>query len=176
MAKDSKDDAGPGEEPFDNRPSDLDELTHKELRLMHEEASAAILFAKSIQWRSVGSSLLVFGACIAIAVSTPADKQFANLLAALTILLACGVIFVLLMYQFWQFNEISRIKKIEQQFSTLYKKIRDTKSKREGNAHRYTLLTFMIAVVILGAVVANIAIKQSVVAKKPQYSRSYSGN
>jgi len=176
MAKESQDASQASEAPFENRPSDLDETTHQELRLMHQESSSAILFAKNIQWRSVGASLLVFGACIAIVVSTAADKQFANLLAALTILLACGVIFVLLMYQFWQFNEISRIKKIEQHFSTLYKKIRDTKSKREGNAHRYTLLTFMIAVVILGAVVANIAIKQSVVGKKPQYSRSYSGN
>ncbi|HEY9079856.1 hypothetical protein [Magnetovibrio sp.] len=178
MAKDTKepDDAGPAEEPFDNRPSDLDEMTHQELRLMHEEASTAVLFAKNIQWRSVGASLLVFGACIAIAVSIPADKTFANLLSALTILLTCGVIFVLLMYQFWQFNEFARIDKIEQQFSTLYRKIRNAKSRREGNAHRYTLLMFMMAVVVLGAVVANIAIKQSVLMKKPSYSRSYSGN
>ena len=176
MAKDSKNGTGPAEEDFNNQPSDLDETTHKELRMMHSEAAAAILFAKSIQWRSVGAALLVFGACIAISVSITADKQFANLLAALTILLACGVIFVLLMYQFWQFNEIARIKKIEQHFSTLYKKICDTKSRREGNAHRYTLLSFMITVVVLGAVVANIAIKQSPLAKKPPISRAYSGN
>lgn len=176
MAKDKKADAAPAEEDFNNQPSDLDETTHKELRMMHAEASAAILFAKNIQWRSVGSALLVFGACIAIAISTPADKSFANLLAALTILLACGVIFVLLMYQFWQFNEIARIRKIEPHFSSLYNKIGDTKSRREGNAHRYTLLTFMIAMVILGAVVANIAIKHSVDSRKPAYSRGYSGN
>ena len=174
--KEPKGDAGPAEEPFENSPSDLDEFTHKELRMMHSEAAAAILFAKNIQWRSVGSSLLVFGACIAIAVSTSADKQFANLLAALTILLACGVIFVLLMYQFWQFNEIARIQRIDQHFSTLYAKIGNIKSRREGNAHRYTLLVFMISVVVMGAVVANIAIKQSTQTKKPTYSRSYSGN
>jgi len=162
------------QENFINDPSTLDELTHKELRLMHKEASTAILFAKDIQWRSVGASLLVFGACIAIAVSTSADLAFANLLSALTILLACGVIFVLIMYQFWQFNEITRIIKIEKHFSSLYVKIRDSKSRREGNAHRYTLLIFMIAVVVLGAVVANIAIKHSV--KEPSYSRSYRGN
>jgi|GEM_PF-267704 len=177
MAKDtkaSKEDDGPVEEPFENNPSDLDETTHKELRMMHSEATAAILFAKNIQWRSVGAALLVFGACIAIAISTPADKSFANLLAALTILLACGVIFVLLMYQFWQFNEIARVQRIDQHFSTLYAKIGNIKSRREGNAHRYTLLVFMVAVVIMGAVVANIAIKHSVDSKKPSYSRSYS--
>ena len=31
--------------PSDNSPSELDELTHQELRLMHDMASEAILFA-----------------------------------------------------------------------------------------------------------------------------------
>ena len=154
-------------EPFENTPSSLDETTHQELLLMHKEAAAAILFAKNIQWRSVGASLLVFGGCIAIAVSTSADKSFATMLSALTILLTTGVIFVLIMYQFWQFNEISRIQRIEKQFSTLFRKITTLKSRREGNAHRYTLLFFMIAMVVMGAVVANIAIKQSL--KIPLY-------
>ena len=167
MAKKAKDEdvnetdlADKVDEPFENQPSDLDELTHMELRLMHQEASSAILFAKNIQWRSVGASLLVFGACIAVAVATPIDMMFANLLSGITIVLTCGVIFVLLMYQFWQFNEISRIRKIEENFSTLYIKISGLKSRREGNAHRYTIFFFMSAVVIMGAVVANIAIKK----------------
>ena len=109
MAKKPKDDVDNAEKSFENEPSSLDDLTHTELRLMHKEATASILFAKNIQWRSVGASLLVFGAIIAIAVFTSADKSFANLLSALTIPLTCGVIFVLIMYQFWQFNEISRI-------------------------------------------------------------------
>ncbi|MBL4614327.1 MAG: hypothetical protein JKY27_05575 [Magnetovibrio sp.] len=161
MAKGTKPEEDTAESPFENEPSSLDESTHQELRLMHRESSNAILFAKKIQWSSVGSALLVFGASIAIAVSVDADKPFTNLLAALTILLTCGVIFVLLMYQFWQFNEISRIRQIEEHFSTLYLKICTSKSRREGNAHRYTLLVFMIGVVVLAAVVANIAIKQT---------------
>lgn len=161
MAKDTKPEESMAESSFENEPSSLDEMTHQELRMMHAESSAAILFAKKIQWSSVGSSLLVFGACIAIAVSTDADKSFANILSGLTILLACGVIFVLMMYQFWQFNEIARIRQAEDHFSTLYQKICVSKSRREGNAHRYTLLIFMITVVIMGAVVANIAIKQT---------------
>lgn len=161
MVKKPKDDADKAETPFENEASSLDELTHRELRLMHREASAAILFAKDIQWRTVASSLLVFGACVAIAVFTAADKSFANLLSVLTILLAAGSIFVLTMYQFWQINEINRIQKIEKHFSSLYRRIGALKSRREGNLHRYTLLAFMIAVIVLGAVVANIGIKQS---------------
>ncbi|MHA1597160.1 MAG: hypothetical protein ACTSV1_00415 [Alphaproteobacteria bacterium] len=163
MAKnsnDEKDAVDEVEEPFENQPSDLDEMTHTELRLMHEEAAAAILFAKNIQWQSVGAALLVFGACVGIVVFTGAGDTFVNQISALTILLTCGVIFVLTMYQFWQFNEINRINEIERHFSSLYEKIRNIKSHREGNLHRYTLLLFMITTVVLGAVVTNIAIKQ----------------
>lgn len=148
------------ESPFINTPSELDELTHAELRLMYEHSSRAVLFAKNIQWWSVGSSLLVFGALIAIAFFGSKDRSLVELLGLLTIVLACGVIFVLVMYQSWQFNEISRIVEIEKHFSSQYRKIRDLKSKREGNFHRYTLLVFMSIVVILGAVVANIVISK----------------
>lgn len=160
MAKDKDDDLDE-DETEENVPSELDELTHAELRIMYEKSYAALLFAKNIQWRSVGASLITFAACIAIAVSTDADRSFANLLSALTILLATGVIFVLVMYQFWQYNEISRINEIERHFSSLYRDIRDIKSRREGMVHRYTLLTFMITTVILGAIVANLGIKQA---------------
>ena len=152
MADDKKDD---GRESFENEPSKLDNLTHEELRLMHREASQAILFAKSMQWWSVGSGLLAFGGCIAIVAFLSPNPMIEKWLSALTILLACGIIFVLLMYQFWQFNEIARIRKIEVHFSSLYREINNLKSAREGNAHRYTMLLFMIALVILGGVVAN---------------------
>ena len=164
MAKKSKadaDDVKPPEPPFENEPSSLDETTHTELRMMHEEASAAILFAKNIQWRTVASSMLLFAGCVAVAVFTSADRVFVNMLLALIILLTTGSIFTLILYQFWQFNENSRLTEIEDNFSTLYRKIRDLKSRREGNFHRYTLLFFMIVVVVLGAVVAYIGIQQS---------------
>lgn len=155
MADDKKDD---GRETFENEPSKLDNLTHEELRLMHREASQAILFAKSMQWWSVGSGLVAYGACIAIAAYLSPNAMIEKLLSGVTILLACGIIFVLLMYQFWQFNEIARIRKVEAHFSSLYRKINNLKSSREGNAHRYTMLVFMITLVILGGVLANITL------------------
>ena len=131
---------------FHNEPSSLDALTHQELRMLHQEASTAMLFAKNIQWRSVGAALVVFGAIIAIAVFTSATRPFSDILVVITVLLACGVVFVLVMYQFWQINEMNRIDQIERCFSTLYLKISRLKSRREGNVHRYTLLLFMIIV------------------------------
>tara|TARA_B100000315_G_scaffold123899_1_gene113892 strand:+ start:153 stop:632 length:480 start_codon:yes stop_codon:yes gene_type:complete len=159
MAKDTENDTEDDQEPFENQPSDLDELTHAELRLMYEKASDAVLFAKRIQWLAVGGSVLVFGGFTAFAVLTRLRSSFATLFGITTILLTCGVILVLLMYQFWQFNEISRIVKIEEQFSTLYRKIRDVSSRREGTVQRYTLLFFMCAMVILAAAIALFVLK-----------------
>lgn len=156
------------EAPFTNEPSSLDELTHAEMRLMHREASRNLLFAKNIQWRSVGATLLVYGGCIAIAAAVPPDITLKRTLMALIILLACGVIFILTMYQFWQFNEINRLRKIDASFSTLYIKINNLKSRREANAHRYTILLCMIVLVILGGIVASIAIDQLI---SPPYRR-----
>lgn len=148
-------------EPFHNEPSSLDPSTHRELRLMHQEASAAVLFAKSIQWSSVGAALLVDGAIVAIAVLTGAGKVFSDILVISSVLLAAGAVFVLLMYQFWQINEINRMNEIEKHFSTLYGRIARLKSRREGNVHRYTLLFFMMVMVIIGTVVANVGIQQA---------------
>ncbi|MCK5445337.1 MAG: hypothetical protein KAI73_06910 [Rhodospirillaceae bacterium] len=153
-----RDDDDDARASFENSPSSLDEMTHEELRMMHNQSSRAILFAKNIQWRTVGSSLLVFGALIALAFYGASDRNLVRLLGMLTIVLAIGAIFVLFMYQFWQFNEIRRLVEIEKNFSSLYIKIRDVKSKREGNVHRYTILMFMCIVVLLGAIVSNIVI------------------
>ncbi len=157
----------PKPEPFVNEPSSLDETTHAEMRLMHETASEAILFAKNIQWRSVGSALAVYGAFIAIAVFTSADKAFIDLLKIVAIVLACGAVFVLAMYQFWQVNEINKLNAIDRHFSTLYLRISRIKSRREGNLHRYTILMFMIAAVILGVVVVILGMDQAALLKKP---------
>jgi hypothetical protein len=167
--KSDKSDAKPEREAFVNEPSSLDETTHRELELMHRESSDAILFAKSIQWRSVGASLLVFGALIAIAVATEAGTKFIDVLKIVTIVLACGVIFVLAMYQFWQVNEINKINAIDRHFSTLYLRISRIKSRREGNVHRYTILLFMIFAVILGVIVVMFGIEQAALLKKPPY-------
>jgi hypothetical protein len=167
--KDAKADK-PEREAFVNEPSSLDETTHRELQLMHNEAAEAILFAKSIQWRSVGASLVVFGSFIAIAVATEAGPKFIDLMKIAAIVLTCGVMFVLVMYQFWQVNEINKLNAIGRQFSTLYQRISRIKSRREGNFHRYTILLFMVICVVLGLTVAMFGMDQvSQLHKPPGY-------
>ncbi len=172
-AKDDKSDAKdakPEKEAFVNEPSSLDESTHRELELLHREASTSILFAKSIQWRTVGATLIVFGSLIALAALTEAGSKLVDIMKIVSILLACGAIFVLLMYQFWQVNEINRINAIDRHFSTLYMRISRLKSRREGNFHRYTILMFMILAVVIGVVVFMFGIDQAAqLHKPPQY-------
>jgi uncharacterized membrane protein len=81
--------------------------------------------------------------------------------------LACGVLFVLAMYQFWQVNEINKINAIDRHFSTLYLRISRIKSRREGNFHRYTILLFMILAVLIGVVVVTFGLDQAALLHKP---------
>lgn len=143
-------------------PSALDDKTHRELQILYKESVDTIRFAKYIQWWTVGSTLLVFFAFIAIAHFVRADDEYAKILTALTIFIAMSGVFALIMYQFWQFNEQQKIEKITRHFSSLFKAVRKVKSRREADFHRYTLLLFMIATIVIGGVVAYFGVLQVV--------------
>ncbi len=143
----------------ENEPSELDEMTHLELRTMHRSASMAILFAKLIQWVTVGMSMIIFSTAIFVDRVASPNHPLDNLLSVAIILLVCGAIFVLFMYQMWQFNEIKRLRVIESRFSTLCRRVNNIESRREKNVERYTMLAFMISAVVGSAVVAVLAIR-----------------
>lgn len=160
----SDDDKSKADEDRDEAfiPSPLDDKTHRELEILYKESVDTIRFAKYIQWWTVGSTLLVFLAFIAIAYFVKADHEYAKLLTALTIFIAMSGVFALIMYQFWQFNEHQKIEEITKHFSSLFKKVRRVKSRREADLHRYTLLAFMIATIVIGGVVAYYGVLQVV--------------
>ncbi len=160
MAEDKTSDRNDGGNDFENEPSTLDEMTHAEMRLLYEESTKTIRFIKNLQWSTAGSTLLVFGAFVIIAALTEADKAFASKLTALTILLTISVIFSLIMYQFWQYNEAQKINELAKFFSSAFRRVRNVKSTRESNVHRYILLLFMVVLVMLGAVVAYLGLQQ----------------
>jgi len=144
---------------FENEPSDLDDLTHQELLTMHQNASSAILFAKSVQWFAVGFALTLLFAAVILVTLSPQLQSIINLISVACILLACGTIFILIMHQMWQFNEIRRIRRIEQHFSTLSRHVNHLESRGERNVERYTMLFFMILTIIATVVIALIAIR-----------------
>lgn len=149
---------------FVDEPSNLDDKTHTEMCMLYKEAIDSLRFAKYMQWWTVGSTLLVFFAFIGIAEFVGADMTYAKILTALTIFIAMSGIFVLIIYQVWQFNETQKINDIATHLSTLFTHVRRIKSKREADIHRYILLFFMMVTIIIAAVVSYYGVLQ-VVAK-----------
>ncbi len=141
-------------------PSALDDNTHAEVRALYVESTETLRFVKTHQWRTVGATLLVFLALIFIAGFVDADKSLTQKFMGITILMTTSVIFTLIVYQFWMHNEARKIDAIGEHMSSVFREIRAIKSQREGNLHRYTLLTFMIVTIVLGAVVVHMALSR----------------
>ena len=158
----SKNDDGASEDRFENEPSNLDELTHSEMRLLYKESTRTIRFAKYLQWWTVGSTLVVDGAFLVIAKFVATDIEYANKLTALIIVITTAVIATLIIYQFWQHTELVKIEKISKEFSNTFQKIRQVKSRVEANIHRYLLLLFMILTLIIGSIVSYYGVLQIV--------------
>ncbi len=147
---------------FENEPSSLDDLSHAELCMLYKESTESIRFTKTQQWGTVGATLLLFGGMITIAHFAPPGSRLEGYLSGSTIVIACVAIFVLIIYQFWQYNEVRKITYMAKQFSSLLREVRSLKSASEGNFHRYTFLIFMISMVILGASVSVASIDKMI--------------
>lgn len=144
---------------IDFEPSNLDDLTRQELRLPYDAANHALLFAKLIQWLSVWFAVTVLSAVVIFAKSVSLSASAINLFSMASIFLTCGTIFILFMYQMWEFNEIRRMRRIEECFSSLAREVSHMVSRRERNVERYTMLAFMISVLIVTTVIELIAIR-----------------
>jgi len=155
---------GEHEATFTDEPSSLDDKTHTEMCMLYKESVDSLRFAKYMQWWTVGSTLIVFFAFIAVAKFVGAGETYAKILTALTIFIAMSGMFALIIYQIWQFNEQEKIKDIATHLSSLFNHVRRIKSKREADIHRYILLFFMMATIIIAAVVSYYGVLQ-VVAK-----------
>jgi Na+/melibiose symporter-like transporter len=138
-------------------PSTLDNHTHSEIQLLYRESTETLRFVKNHQWMTVGATLLVFFALIFVAGFVDADAQMARQFMGITITITCAAIFMLVLYQFWTHNEQTKIDYMQPHMSSLFADIRALKSKREGNIHRYVILSFMIIVIILGALVVHLS-------------------
>lgn len=148
------------EDHDDRDDAELNELTHAELRMLYQESTETLRFAKSLQWKTAGATLTIFAGLIFMAKFIDANKVLIDKFMLIIILLSIAAIFTLILYQFWQANEHAKINFMNKKFSHVYRAVRARKSKREGNIHRYTLLIFMMTSIILGAVVAHWALER----------------
>ena len=144
----------------EHQSSSLDELTHAELGFLYQESTETVRFAKTQQWWTVGSTLLVFGALVGIAKLVSADKGYIDLLTVVIILLTMAVIFTLVVYQMWQHTEMMKIEQIAARYSDLFREVRKLKSRNEANIQRYLLLAFMVFTVTIGAATAYFGLQQ----------------
>jgi hypothetical protein len=136
----------------------MTEHSYEELRLLYRESSESVLFAKAQQWKTVGATLIVYLVLIIIARILPTDSGYANYLALLIFVFTPSSMYILLIYQLWQYTEMLKLDAIAERFSGPARAIRAIKSKREANFHRYTLFLCMFGVVILGGAVTYGAI------------------
>lgn len=142
----------------ENTPSELDDLTHAEMRMLYRESADAIRFAKAHQWKSLGSTLLVFAGMIGLARLTSGNATLTNLVIAISFLSSSAVIYMLVLYQVWQNTEREKLRDIAGHFSSFSQFTRAIKSSREANVHRYTLLGFMIIAILLGNLLLVLAV------------------
>lgn len=160
MARNTETDIDDDEEDDTLTPSEMDELTHAEMCMLYRESTDTLRYVKTHQWKTVGATLLTFAGLIFTAGFIDANRVLTDKFMGITILLTVAVIFTLVIYQFWQANEPAKINSMNSRFSSFYRQVRGQKSKLEGNIHRYTLLLFMVTVIVLGAIVVHLALSR----------------
>jgi len=129
--------------------SDLDERTHAEMLMMYHECATSVRFAKSQQWHTTGGTLLIFLVLGVLGHFGPRYGFMTKLIPVVSILVTCGTIYSLAIYQFWQHAERNKLNAISERFSGLLRQVRAYQSPREANIHRYILLFFMIVTIIV---------------------------
>jgi hypothetical protein len=153
MAKDEKkasDDEDGGEQKEELKPSELDENTHAEMRILYGDSTQALVFAKERQWKLVGAVLFIFGAMMLIAQVLVIEANLAKGLVLASFLVSAAAIYMLIVYQVWQNVESGRQEEIGASFSNMFARIQGAQSRREGRIHGYIILVFMIGGVLLG--------------------------
>ncbi len=139
-----------GAEAEELKPSELDENTHAEMRILYGDSTTAVRFAKERQWKLTGAVLLVFAGMMIAAQVQVIEANMAKGLVLASFLVSAASIYMLIIYQVWQGNEATRQGAISAQFSSLFKDILGPQAVREGRVHGIIILTFMVFGIILG--------------------------
>ena len=135
--------------PVPVEPSELDDLTHAEYRVLYEEASANLLFGKRQQWRLLEYFTLLGLALVALGAMMPFARDVANFTAAFLTFVAAVTLCVLIMLQRWQAHEQEKMQHIAGSLSNYARITRSLKPRMSGNFDRYVILTAMILYVVV---------------------------
>jgi hypothetical protein len=150
MAKAPKEDVEEGGAVLTVEPSELDELTHAEMLELYRASTETTRFAKHQQWGTLAGILGLFVLLGVVGDYASKAGFLFKLCIIISLVLSVVGIYSLVIYQFWQNAEREKMNLIAERFSNLTRHIRGLVTERERNFHRYVLLFFMIASIILG--------------------------
>jgi hypothetical protein len=130
-------------------PSDLDEKTHAEMLMMYTECANSVRFAKSQQWTTTGGALAIFVALGILGEFGPHYGFLTTAVVIISMVVSGATIYSLAIFQFWQQAERGKLNMIAERFSNVMRDVRAFLPPREANVHRYILLFFMLAVILV---------------------------
>jgi hypothetical protein len=130
-------------------PSDLDEKTHAEMLMMYTECANSVRFAKSQQWTTTGGALAIFVALGILGEFGPHYGFLTTAVVIISMVVSGATIYSLAIFQFWQQAERGKLNMIADRFSNVMRDVRAFLPPREANVHRYILLFFMLAVILV---------------------------
>jgi len=131
-------------------PSDLDEITHAEIRLLFEDSAHSVHFGKAMQWKLLAGVLLLFGGLIVIAEYTATHQTFVKNIVIVNLAVGAASIYCEVVFQLWQNTEREKLRFIMSHFWNVAQENFGMKFSAEANIHRYMLLAFMILTIITG--------------------------
>ena len=129
--------------------SDLDEKTHAEMLMMYSECANSVRFAKSQQWTTTGGALAIFMALGILGEVGPHYGFLTTAILIISMVVSGATIYSLAIFQFWQQAERGKLNMIADRFSNVMRDVRAFLPPREANVHRYILLFFMLAVILV---------------------------
>ena len=130
-------------------PSDLDEKTHAEMLMLYTECANSVRFAKSQQWTTTGGALAIFVALGVLGEFGPHYGFLTTAIIIISMVVSGGTIYSLAIFQFWQQAERGKLSMIADRFSNVVRDVRAYLPPREANVHRYILLFFMLATILV---------------------------
>ena len=129
--------------------SDLDEKTHAEMLMLYTECANSVRFAKSQQWTTTAGALTIFVILGVLGELGPHYGFLTQAIIVVSMLVSGATIYSLAIYQFWQQAERGKLNMISERFSNVLRDVRAYLPPREANVHRYILLFFMLALVLI---------------------------
>jgi hypothetical protein len=134
--------------------TEVDELTHAELLCLYRDAEENIRFSKSIQWRILGGTLVMFVIFGLLGPNFSKFGSFVKILTLLTTLVGAASICILVIMQTWQGTEREKVDFILSKLSNFARSVYNKKYRITANIERYILLGFMTMAIMIGGFLA----------------------